>query len=364
LQFVQEKEREILEKQIQQLFVEVISIWRDTDIKKNDAVRRLAARLEEYYIQIGQQQEIQTICRIIQDKLESVGLKTANHVKDYLEDKYKRDYTKSEKAIDGDILGNNLLSLQQVDLKQIPVDTKQKAFDVLSRFTDNIEKDAQQEHYALFKQHDSNFDNFNTQYQDRDDITTPKPEPKETELSDAIGETIDALGELRKDVIAFPPAYKQEAKIYSKGWQFFTKIIRWCTDDKFSLHPAEWLNKETYRQFQGKHAAAVWEKAETVLCVQCSKDLDNDPEAYEVMYADYRSPSGWKCIKCKGYEGILRGMTREQIGDRSVFIIQFAQDIINALPMLLDMFRWYDTRKKPYNSARKPILGPDLSKRA
>ena len=42
-------ESQILEKQIPQLFVEVICVWRDTDIKKNEAVKRLAARLEEYY---------------------------------------------------------------------------------------------------------------------------------------------------------------------------------------------------------------------------------------------------------------------------------------------------------------------------
>ena len=309
---------------------------------------------------------VSSISQSIRNKLESAGITTAKHVHDYLDSKYKQDqYDHSDtRTYSGANIDNNLLSLQNVDLKNIPVDTKQKAFDVLCRFTDNIEKDAREQHYALFKQNDSILDNFNTQYQDRKDITTPKPEPKETELSDAIQETIDALTELKKDAIEFPPAYKQEAKIYSKGWQSFAKIIRWCTDDKFSLHPAEWLNKESYRQFQGKHAAAVWEKAETVLCVACSKDLDNDPEAYEVMYADYHSPRGWKCIKCKGHEGILRGMTREQIGDRSVFILQFAQDIINMLPMLTDMFRWFDERKKPYNAARKPILGPDLSKRA
>ena len=264
----------------------------------------------------------------------------------------------------GDILDNNLLALQAVDLKQIPIELKQKAFDLLSKFTDNIEKDAQAEHYALFKQHDNNFDNFNTQYEPRGIISAPKPDPLETELSDAIQGTIDSLVELKKDVIEFPPAAKVEARLFSKGWLAFTKIIRWVTDDKYSLHLMEWLNKENYRQFQGKHAAAVWEKALTVLCIQCSKGLDEDPNEYEIMYADYRSPSGWKCIKCKGTEGILRGMTREQIGDRTVFIQQFAQDIINSLPMLLDCFRWFDTRKKPYNSARKPILGPDLSKRA
>jgi hypothetical protein len=356
-----------LEKQIEQLFLEVVSVWRDTDIKKNDAIKRLAARMEEFYLSNGML--INRISTDISHRLEQAGIATAHHVSDYLEAKYKIERTPNYNLSSG-YPGqgiespNNLLSFQNVDLKNIPIDTKQKAFDVLTRFIDNIEKDAREQHYALFKQNDSILDNFNTQYQDRKDITTPKPEPKETELSDAIQETIDALTELKKDAIEFPPAYKQEAKLYSKGWQSFAKIIRWCTDDKFSLHPAEWLNKESYRQFQGKHAAAVWEKAETVLCVACSKDLDNDPEAYEVMYADYHSPSGWKCIKCKGHEGILRGMTREQIGDRSVFILQFAQDIINMLPMLTDMFRWFDERKKPYNAARKPILGPDLSKRA
>ena len=84
-------ESQIIEKQIQQLFVEVISVWRDTDIKKNEAVRRLAARLEEYFIQTGQAEEIDTICRRISAKLEAAGLKTAHHVSDYLDSKYKRD---------------------------------------------------------------------------------------------------------------------------------------------------------------------------------------------------------------------------------------------------------------------------------
>jgi hypothetical protein len=57
-------------------------------------------------------------------------------------------------------------------------------------------------------------------------------------------------------------------------------------------------------------------------------------------------------------------MTREQIGDRSVYIMQYAQDIMNELPWLMDSFKWFDARKKPYNTARKVILGPDLGKKA
>ena len=81
----------VLEKQIRQLFSEVISIWRDSDIKKNEAVRRLAARMEEYYLQMDQSQEIQYISQRITEKLRENGLTaTAHHVSDYLEDKYKQ----------------------------------------------------------------------------------------------------------------------------------------------------------------------------------------------------------------------------------------------------------------------------------
>jgi hypothetical protein len=91
----------ILERQISQLFAEVISVWRESDIKKNEAVRRLAARMEEYFLQLGQPQEVETICRRITERLQAEGLeKTAHHVKDYLDDQYKRPY---EKANSGQI---------------------------------------------------------------------------------------------------------------------------------------------------------------------------------------------------------------------------------------------------------------------
>ena len=164
--------------------MELVSVWRESDVKKIHAVKRLAARIEELYLSRNMPEMVKTISQTITQKLRNVGIATADHVSDYLDEQYKNTGLARAGPQGGADFDKNLLSFQNVDLKQISIDTKQKAFDMLCRLTDNIEKDAREQHYALFKQNDSILDNFNTQYQDRKDITTPKPEPKETELSD------------------------------------------------------------------------------------------------------------------------------------------------------------------------------------
>ena len=116
LQSTQQNENriKILKTQIDQLFLEVVSIWRDSDVKKTKAVKHLAARIEELYLQQGLDNMINTISSSIANKLEALGIRTAKHVHDYLDDKYKRDYEikkpdyNLQNAISGDILGNNL----------------------------------------------------------------------------------------------------------------------------------------------------------------------------------------------------------------------------------------------------------------
>ena len=93
MQTIQQDRIKILKTQIDQLFLEVVSIWRDTDVKKTKAVKHLAARMEELYLQQGLESMVNTISSMhIAGRLESLGIKTAKHVRDYLDDKYKRDY--------------------------------------------------------------------------------------------------------------------------------------------------------------------------------------------------------------------------------------------------------------------------------
>ena len=49
--------------------------------------------MEELYLQQGLSEMVNTISSSIAARLESLGLKTAKHVHDYLDDKYKRDYS-------------------------------------------------------------------------------------------------------------------------------------------------------------------------------------------------------------------------------------------------------------------------------
>jgi hypothetical protein len=114
LQSTQQNENRIktLKTQIDQLFLEVVSIWRDTDVKKTKAVKHLAARMEELYINTGL--PINTISGDISRRLQAAGIITWAHVSDYLEAKYKRDYTPNYNLSNsipasGDMLPNNAI---------------------------------------------------------------------------------------------------------------------------------------------------------------------------------------------------------------------------------------------------------------
>ena len=69
---------------------------------------------------------VNTISSSIANRLESLGIKTAKHVRDYLDDKYKRDYEikkpdyNLQNAVSGDILGNNFLSIDEI-IKKDPL---------------------------------------------------------------------------------------------------------------------------------------------------------------------------------------------------------------------------------------------------
>jgi hypothetical protein len=82
-----------LERRIEQLFEELLTVWKESDTKKIESVRRLAAKLEQQYLQENPPRPINTISADIRKRLEEAGVKTAHHVNDYLQDKYKRDYT-------------------------------------------------------------------------------------------------------------------------------------------------------------------------------------------------------------------------------------------------------------------------------
>jgi hypothetical protein len=112
LQTIQQDRVKTLKTQIDQYFKEVVSIWRDSDLKKIQAVKHLAARMEELYLSTGL--PINQISRDIGRRLEAAGIATWAHVSDYLEAKYKRDYIpnynlQNSIPVSGEIQPNNLI---------------------------------------------------------------------------------------------------------------------------------------------------------------------------------------------------------------------------------------------------------------
>jgi hypothetical protein len=187
LQSTQQNENriKILKTQIDQLFLEVVSIWRDTDVKKTKAVKHLAARMEELYLQQGLDDMVKTISSSIAGRLESVGIRTAKHVNDYLEDKYKRDYEINRPnynlqngiTVNGDILGKNV-SVDEI-IKKHPIkertpDEIQYLEEVLKKY--DVEREINRQAAKLRKVALNDDDHLAKKEYER--VTTDMPDPK------------------------------------------------------------------------------------------------------------------------------------------------------------------------------------------
>jgi hypothetical protein len=268
----QKQEQRILEKQINQLFSELVSIWRDTDIKKIESVKRLAARMEELYIQNGI--AINTISGEIRRRLELAGIKTAKHVNDYLDDKYKRDYEiQSTTAItdNGDISGNNLLAILHKVNANISELTKEEAqgfYDMAKKMESagkTVEEYCEIKGWPLLK------DDYlaNKKY---DKVTTELPDPSRGAAWNAwnmyvmpeIERFYNTHNEIHKALEKLPPSQDTDEDMALAFKQYGNGMIKVLNDFaapfkdlKFATTIKKWW-KTTIRYFDhGKHAAGV-----------------------------------------------------------------------------------------------------------
>lgn len=356
---------------------------KNNKVHAEDAIAA-AEILEEIYTKSNQKFLITSICSEVVRDYKTRGDLLYHHVNDYLPPKYKNprqveaakkrwEQIKSEidpmqdLTSDGKIDYNKPLEqISEDDLEKLPEDTIRETLKRAKKVVNRIEDKAEERGIAVINyssQGEGWSPGFKKKYSKVSTIDPPELTDEESRkyLTDCIDEHIESLQEYKKDVLRFPPQFKEHMVKWGNGFKQATKLWQQMGDDKYSLHTGGWINVEMYRQIHGKHAAAVWEKTPTVLCVKCSKDVDNDPEAYEQMFADPKSPTGWKCLKCKGTEQMVRALTREQVGDRSDFVLQQAWDCIKWMPHLISAMVVYDEWKKPYNAARKKRLFSILS---
>ena len=124
-QSISQNEKETLEKQIQQLFLEVVSVWRETDLKKIVAVKHLAARMEEYYISQNTPEMVRTISASITQRLQQLGIATAHHVSDYLDEQYKQtEFNRSSPHNGTDVDNNSLEESARANPFDVPAEGK------------------------------------------------------------------------------------------------------------------------------------------------------------------------------------------------------------------------------------------------
>jgi hypothetical protein len=287
----QQQDPKVIERQIQQLFSELVSIWRDSDIKKNEAVRRLAARMEEYYLQMEQPQQIAQISSQISQRLKAAGLeKTAHHVADFLDEKYKLDYStrSSTHPINGMILPNNVLeqyhALNPLDFSH---DTKMAIVETIKQKQDWRYQEGEREQHLAKAVIEAAAAQGQAMNYDEDTFTNSKGKPYTSVHSDKpnrnyTGPVHEAFADYAAAVNRYNNAVKSMLEDFNQWGKFETKQEKqmernltraimfeteffetWTQvhspfkDLKFGTSTRNWWNILIRFLEHGKHAAAV-----------------------------------------------------------------------------------------------------------
>jgi hypothetical protein len=303
------EEKTMLEKQIQQLFLELVSVWRDTDIKKADAVRRLAARIEELYLSQGRPEMVNTISRTITQKLRNLGIATAEHVSDYLDEQYKQ----AELARDGpdkgaDVNNNELEQSAKANPFDLSAEEKRTVLKKLKKrqtaddaLVKSLESAAQIQKQALDYETDT-FSHSTTKSYESSRTDIPNNHYRGA-VHQAMSELVIDLGKYYYDLKEtlddverwYDPKLLPEARFVKMIEQLrgyildVRKVIAPAKDLKFATSMHNWFHTLLKFLSHGKHAAAV---------------MTSIPSAKHFKI----KPDGTK-------EYDKRPLTREQVGD-------------------------------------------------
>jgi hypothetical protein len=163
-------------------------------------------------------------------------------------------------------------------------------------------------------------------HQKNDSHSTPKPEARETDLSDELYQLSEDILAVREKVIEFPPN-EEDARAWAQGIRNFRMMFKGHLDEKYSKSIPEWFRVQITNIQSGKHAAAT--KHATML------------------------PGG-----------IKRNLTREQVGDNAEFILDVAWKVLNSFDGLAGLIAWHSKYMEKAVAQRKIDLSPELSEKA
>ena len=281
----------------------------------------LAARMEEYYLQLEQPQEIETISQKIAERLKEAGLtNTAHHVSDYLEDKYKRYYNKStsQNPLQGIISPN--IDIEQIIRKN---ELEERTPEEVQLFNDYAKKiatlaDANRSAAAIRKiALDS----------DGDYLSKPHDEKVSTDVPDNQyrGQVYEELERFVKDLESYHKDMKETLDDFGR-WFDPEKIpeaafIRTIQDLRGYINDvrkiiAPWKDL--------KYATSMHNWFHTLL-----KFLDHGKHAGGVM-TSIPSAKHFRTLADGSVEAEKRPLTREQVGDRIPYVEDMLEDYADS----------------------------------
>jgi hypothetical protein len=411
VQSSEQSKQDILKVQIEQLFKETISVWQDSDTKKIDAVKRLAARMEELYISIGI--PINTISSDITQRMQKAGVKTWAHVSDYLDLKYKRDYTPNYN------LQNSIPDRGEYDTKNhieeiIKVDPLARTKDQiqeLDEYAKRIAAEAQANRQAAEVKHIAlDYDKDHIPSKQYEKVTTDMPEPEKKLAYNAwntfVMPQVRTLFHTAEGILSalekLPPEDDQDQEL-AKAFELFGNMLKSLNefmapfkDLKYATTIKRWWRSVIRFYDHGKHAAAVMDAISShkhvedrdieILKISCPKegcpyfatvgdDVTNvqDPKAASqikllndhIMDTHDRAIGKLPIEITKGKITVQvpreRDTTREQVGDRIKYLVELAINFVPNIKALEVLCNWREKTGDPRVAARRIDANPKLS---
>lgn len=289
--------------------------------------------------------KVEDICTEMKRVLRSMDCKIADNVDHYLPDKYKNSaYSKwgklgaiAQALKEGRMpYGHQLENCSNPEMETV-YEKKLEYKNELDRAISAINKEiAQIEFVAYQKKFQLSGKKFRRPISESDfDEEVPKTLEEKVKYN---AELLDDLGNGFKDIsrkyAISPPRTEEELDEDTHVIETVLSVIQPIRDFKSTGDIIHAFERQYIADIQSKHAAGNSDKFPTKLCKKCSdvETLRADPE-FELMLYDPTSPTNYRCRRCKGTEPRLRGMSREEVGDRTAFLFNEAQNVVKWLPL-------------------------------
>ena len=312
---------------------------------------------------------VSEISTYITRQLRQLDCPIASHVYEYLPDEYKNpSYSKWGKVgktvqmlAEGHVpSGYQLEQLSNPEM-EAAYEQANKAKDELDHAISQLNKQKSQMEFVAYKKK-YKLGGYNWRRPiSENDFDEPVPDSIEwfvdrnVEFFKKIGNAFHSIAEKYSRA---PPREQEELEEDYHVLETFYQVLKPLDDSKHTGDILHQFERQYIAAGQSKHAAGNSDKFDTKICIKCS-DIDTlraDPE-YELMIYDPTSPTKLRCRKCNGTIPDDRFMSREEVGDRTEYLMRVAGNVIRYLPLLGNLLtRWSDNHIQPKEDSRKDVL--------